>query len=276
MARCAKRNSGDVRQLHRDDVARADALLPAGPRDAAARGRSARARSDVAGAQATAGAVGTLGGMARAAISPACRRRATSRAPCIRARRDSRSRVAPSAPILSAWKKRLILVAGAVRAEHRLPHPVPDDHHRPRLAPGLFPHPLSSARATRPWLRDLQAVGEGLRAHLRDGRGDGRDDELPVRHQLAGLHEHGRQHRRAAARLRGAHRVLPRGDLPRRDALRHGARARAGVHVASALIVAVGTTVSAFWILALNSWMQTPAGHVLDGGQCIAGELARR
>ncbi|HUQ73765.1 MAG TPA: cytochrome ubiquinol oxidase subunit I [Burkholderiales bacterium] len=34
------------------------------------------------------------------------------------------------------------------------------------------------------------------------------------------------------------------------------------VHVASALIVAVGTTVSAFWILALNSWMQTPTGHV--------------
>jgi cytochrome bd ubiquinol oxidase subunit I len=34
------------------------------------------------------------------------------------------------------------------------------------------------------------------------------------------------------------------------------------VHVASALIVAIGTTISAFWILALNSWMQTPAGHV--------------
>src|SRR5919202_2811939 len=34
------------------------------------------------------------------------------------------------------------------------------------------------------------------------------------------------------------------------------------VHVASSLIVAFGTSVSAFWILALNSWMQTPAGHV--------------
>src|SRR3954468_18616485 len=30
------------------------------------------------------------------------------------------------------------------------------------------------------------------------------------------------------------------------------------VHVASSIIVAGGTTVSAFWILALNSWMQTP------------------
>src|SRR5688572_7263525 len=34
------------------------------------------------------------------------------------------------------------------------------------------------------------------------------------------------------------------------------------VHVTSAIIVAAGTTLSAFWILALNSWMQTPAGHV--------------
>src|SRR5688572_7205495 len=43
------------------------------------------------------------------------------------------------------------------------------------------------------------------------------------------------------------------------------------VHVMSAIIVALGTTVSAFWILALNSWMQTPAGHVMDQGQLIAG-----
>jgi cytochrome d ubiquinol oxidase subunit I len=43
------------------------------------------------------------------------------------------------------------------------------------------------------------------------------------------------------------------------------------VHVASAFIVALGTTVSAFWILALNSWMQTPTGHAIDNGQIIAG-----
>src|SRR5437667_11229009 len=42
------------------------------------------------------------------------------------------------------------------------------------------------------------------------------------------------------------------------------------VHVASALIVAFGTTVSAFWILALNSWMQTPAGHTLVDGALVA------
>src|SRR5688572_5971137 len=43
------------------------------------------------------------------------------------------------------------------------------------------------------------------------------------------------------------------------------------VHVASAIIVAAGTTLSAFWILALNSWMQTPTGHVEMDGELIAG-----
>ena len=47
------------------------------------------------------------------------------------------------------------------------------------------------------------------------------------------------------------------------------------MHVASAFIVAFGTTVSAFWILALNSWMQTPAGHVIQNGVLIAGDWWR-
>ena len=33
------------------------------------------------------------------------------------------------------------------------------------------------------------------------------------------------------------------------------------VHLLATFLVAFGTTLSAFWILALNSWMQTPAGH---------------
>lgn len=38
------------------------------------------------------------------------------------------------------------------------------------------------------------------------------------------------------------------------------------VHFGSAIIVAAGTLFSAFWILAANSWMQTPAGfEVVDG-----------
>ena len=37
------------------------------------------------------------------------------------------------------------------------------------------------------------------------------------------------------------------------------------VHVLSACMVALGTLISAFWILAANSWMQTPQGHELRG-----------
>jgi cytochrome d ubiquinol oxidase subunit I len=43
-------------------------------------------------------------------------------------------------------------------------------------------------------------------------------------------------------------------------------RVPAWLHTLSAVLVAVGTTASAFWILALNSWMQTPQGfEVIDG-----------
>jgi cytochrome d ubiquinol oxidase subunit I len=37
-------------------------------------------------------------------------------------------------------------------------------------------------------------------------------------------------------------------------------------HLVATLLVAFGTTLSAFWILALNSWMQTPTGHIVTGG----------
>jgi cytochrome d ubiquinol oxidase subunit I len=39
------------------------------------------------------------------------------------------------------------------------------------------------------------------------------------------------------------------------------------VHWFSALMVAVGATISAFWILVANSWQQTPAGFVLRNGR---------
>ncbi|OOG43957.1 cytochrome ubiquinol oxidase subunit I [Polaromonas sp. A23] len=39
------------------------------------------------------------------------------------------------------------------------------------------------------------------------------------------------------------------------------------MHTAATLLVAGGTTLSAFWILALNSWMQTPAGFEMINGQ---------
>ncbi|MFN7221408.1 MAG: cytochrome ubiquinol oxidase subunit I [Burkholderiales bacterium] len=42
------------------------------------------------------------------------------------------------------------------------------------------------------------------------------------------------------------------------------------VHTMATLLVAVGTTLSAFWILVLNSWMQTPAGFEMIDGKAHA------
>jgi cytochrome bd ubiquinol oxidase subunit I len=39
------------------------------------------------------------------------------------------------------------------------------------------------------------------------------------------------------------------------------------VHLIATLLVAFGTTMSAFWILALNSWMHTPAGYEIRNGE---------
>ena len=38
------------------------------------------------------------------------------------------------------------------------------------------------------------------------------------------------------------------------------------VHTGATVLVAFGTTMSAFWILVLNSWMQTPQGHEIRDG----------
>lgn len=44
------------------------------------------------------------------------------------------------------------------------------------------------------------------------------------------------------------------------------------LHFAATLAVAVGTFISAFWILSVNSWMQTPQGHEVNAvGQFVPG-----
>jgi len=42
------------------------------------------------------------------------------------------------------------------------------------------------------------------------------------------------------------------------------------MHTLAASLVAIGTTASAFWILALNSWMQTPQGFTIIDGEVHA------
>jgi cytochrome d ubiquinol oxidase subunit I len=44
------------------------------------------------------------------------------------------------------------------------------------------------------------------------------------------------------------------------------------LHTLSSILVAAGTTASAFWILALNSWMQTPQGFSLIEGRLHAAD----
>lgn len=44
------------------------------------------------------------------------------------------------------------------------------------------------------------------------------------------------------------------------------------VHTFATILVAGGTTMSAFWILALNSWMHTPAGYELIDGKLHAAD----
>src|SRR6185312_14608700 len=45
------------------------------------------------------------------------------------------------------------------------------------------------------------------------------------------------------------------------------------LHFLATLMVAIGTLISAFWILSANSWMQTPTGHAVNAdGQFIAAD----
>lgn len=47
-------------------------------------------------------------------------------------------------------------------------------------------------------------------------------------------------------------------------------RVSRAIHIMATFLVALGTTLSAFWILALNSWMQTPTGFEMIGGRAFA------
>ena len=46
-----------------------------------------------------------------------------------------------------------------------------------------------------------------------------------------------------------------------------------GIHLLATLLVAFGSVVSGFWILAANSWMQTPAGYRLADGKFMVTDF---
>lgn len=49
-------------------------------------------------------------------------------------------------------------------------------------------------------------------------------------------------------------------------------RVRPAVHFFSTVMVALGTLISTFWIIAAISWMHTPQGHVLQDGVFVPGD----
>ena len=51
-------------------------------------------------------------------------------------------------------------------------------------------------------------------------------------------------------------------------------RVSKGAHWFSMLMVAIGATLSAFWILVANSWQQTPAGYVVQNGRAELTDFA--
>ena len=48
-----------------------------------------------------------------------------------------------------------------------------------------------------------------------------------------------------------------------------GSRISARLRTWAITLVAIGATISAFWIVAADSWMQTPAGYVVDNGRAV-------
>ncbi len=96
----------------------------------------------------------------------------------------------------------------------------------PAFSIGLASYPRGARGAVavdrpRGLSRPLQLLAEDLRPRLRHGRRVGHRHVLPVRHQLVGLLRQGRAGDRPADGLRGADRLLPRGGLPGRHAVRH-------------------------------------------------------
>jgi len=51
-------------------------------------------------------------------------------------------------------------------------------------------------------------------------------------------------------------------------------RVPAGIHLFATVMVALGASLSAFWIMVANAWMQTPAGVHLEGGSIVIDSYA--
>ena len=105
-----------------------------------------------------------------------------------------------------------------------------------------------------------KAVPDQLRARRRHRHRAG----VPVRDELVGVLALRRRHLRRAARDRGAGRVLPRVDVPRALDLRLGPPEAEGAPRDASGSSRSGRPLSAYFILAANSWMQHPVGYRIN------------
>ena len=106
-----------------------------------------------------------------------------------------------------------------------------------------------------------QVLRQAVPDQLRDGRRHRHRAGVPVRHELERLLPLRRRRLRRPAGHRGAARVLPRVHLPRAVDLRLGPAAQAASTWPASGWSRIGTLLSAYFILAANSWMQHPVGY---------------
>ncbi len=116
-------------------------------------------------------------------------------------------------------RRRAHPLAAAVRLHHRLAHHLPEpDHRAGQLSDGARGAVAEDRPRGVP--AALSVLGQGVRHLVRHGRRLRRGDELRVRRQLVGVLRPDRAGAGTAAGLRGAHRLLSGGELPRRHAVR--------------------------------------------------------
>ena len=106
-----------------------------------------------------------------------------------------------------------------VRVRRRLSLPAPGVHDRARVLHRGAGRAAPRHREAR-IPPDLVVLDQDLCGLVRDGRRVGNRDAVPVRYQLEPLFRCHGERDRAAHGVRGPHRVLPRGGVPRRAALR--------------------------------------------------------
>ena len=113
------------------------------------------------------------------------------------------------------------------------------------------------------YLRLTRFFGELFLINFAIGAGHRHRPGVPVRHELEQLLPVRRRHLRRPAGHRGPAGLLPRVHLPGPVDLRLGPP-RPRVHLATIWIAALGTLLSAYFILAANSWMQHPVGYEVN------------